>query len=392
MNARSLRAALTALLLVPSLAQAAPAATFTLNGKPASLPTVTQNGRVYVDAEAFAKALGASVTFDKAKNAFVVVTAGQNQKALTEVQGTAQLAGGEGVLGKTYTLGQGDQGLNFTLKSVEYGVTRATVGGYVYTPAADEKMLILHYTVQNPQKADRNFSYSSFKFTAVDAKDINHKFDNYVAREGTTESLGVTLKPAQKIDVVASMTVPAAGPIPKLIVAPSGEGPVLRYDLRGKATALKAPFADPADTSGTTALPTVAAQGGTYYPLGLFDLKLDSVAYTKDKIGGKAPGAGKRFLVATFSLKNGTGPTASEKNWSYSTFKIELKDADGEKVKYGDYLYKATRDETASGGLKPGEEGRFRVFFELPENVQGASVNVAEGESRTYTFDVSGAK
>lgn len=390
MNARSPRFALTALLLVSSLAQAAPAATFTLNGKPASLPTVTQNGRVYVDAEAFAKALGASVTFDKAKNSFVVVSSGS--KALTEVQGTAQLAGGDGVLGKTYTLGQGEEGLNFTLKSVEYGVARATVGNSVYVPEADEKMLILHYTVQNPQKTEKRFSYGSFKFTAVDAKDINHKFDNYVARAGTSENLNVTLKPAQKIDVVASMTVPAAGPIPKLIVAPSGNGPVLRYDLRGKATALKAPFADPADTSGATALTTVPAQGGTYYPLGLFDLKLDSVAYTKDKIGGKTPAAGKRFLVATFSLKNGTGPTTDEKRWSYGSFKFELKDADGEKVKYGDYLYKATRDETASGGLKSGEEGRFRVFFELPEDVAGATVSVSEGESRTYAFDVSGAK
>ncbi|HWG84138.1 MAG TPA: hypothetical protein VNT60_01550, partial [Deinococcales bacterium] len=256
--------------------------TYTVNGKKVSIETIERNGKVYVEASAAFKALGASVTFDKAKKSFVVVTAGQNQAQA--VQGTTQLAGGEGALGKTYTLGKDNQALNFTLDSAEFSVTRVTMGGYVYAPKPNEKLLILRFTVQNPTKSEARLAYHSFKMTAVDATDINHEMDSYIAREGTSDIIDVALKPAQKIQAYSVIKVPAAGPIPKLIVA-RGSGsntPVVRYDLRGKVKALTAPFAETTDASGVTAAETVTAKAGTYYPGKNFDLKLDSVAFSSE--------------------------------------------------------------------------------------------------------------
>ncbi len=377
------------LLAVLGLALAASTPTFVINGKPANLETLEKGGKYYVEVQSFAKALGASVTFDKAKNQYVIVSSGQ--AAQTEVAGTAQLAGGEGELGKTYTLGKNNP-INFTLRSAEYTVSRVTVGSHVYAPNAGEKLLVLHYTVQNPTKREQGIDYSSFKFTAVDAKDVNQLFNNYIAREGSSEIYQAQLKPAQKIDLIAAWAVPAAGPIPKLIVERESGAPVLRYDLRGKAKPLVAPFADPADSSGATALQEVSAAAGTYYPLKTFDMRLESVSFSSDPIDKKAPAEGKRYLVATLSIKNASGPTAREAGYSYSNFKFDLKDADGEKTNFNGYLMKAGRDEHADGSLKPGEEYKFRVYFELPQNLSGQTLYASEGDSRTYAFDISSFK
>ena len=377
------------LLALLGLALAASTPTFVINGRQATLETLEKGGKYYVEVQSFAKALGASVTYDKAKNQYLIVSTGQ--AAQTEVAGTTQLAGGEGEFGKTYTLGKNNP-LNFTLKSAEYTVSRVTVGTNIYTPKADEKLLVLHYPVQNPTQREQNVDWASFRFTAVDAKDVNQVFDNYVAREGSSEMYNARLKPAQKIDLIAAWTVPAAGVIPKLIVERESGAPVLRYDLRGRVKPLTAPFADPGDSSGATALQEVPAAPGTYYPLKLFDMKLEAVSFTTDPIDKRAPAQGKRYLVATISIKNATGPTAREANYNYGTFKFDLKDADGEKVHFDDYLMKATRDEHAEGRLKPGEEYKFRVYFEMPQDLTGQTLYALEGDSRTYAFDISSFK
>ncbi len=384
------RYAVIGLLGSLGLALAQATYTFTINGKPAKLDALEKSGKVYVEAQSFAKALGASVTFDAAKKSFVIVST--NQNAVGDVQGTTQLAGGEGAIGKTYSLGKTDNALNFTMTSLEYSLTPVTMGTSVYAPKANEKLLVLHYTVQNPQKRDVGISYSAFKITAVDAKDVNHVFDNYIARDGTNEKYDASLKPAQKVELYAAFAVPAAGQIPKLIVERNDGSPVVRYDLRGKVKPLIAPFADPADTSGASALAEVPAQTGTFYPGLNLGIKLESVAFSQDKMDAKAPADGKRYLIATFTIRNLTGATANPVSFSYSNFKIELRDAEGDKQVFNGYLIKAARDEHADGSLKPGEEYRFRVYFTLPSDLAAKTLAISEGESRAYVFDISSAK
>lgn len=368
------------------LVLAAALPTFVINGKTVKVDTLEKGGKYYVEVQSFAKALGVSLTYDRAKNQFVIVSAGQ--AAQTQVAGTTQLAGGEGELGKTYTLGKG-RPLNFTLRSAEYTVNRVTVGTHVYAPEANEKLLVLHYTVQNPTQQDQNVTWNSFKFTVVDAKDVNHVFDNYVARQGTTENYNVNLKPAQKVDLVAAWSVPASGVMPKLIVERERDAPVLRYDLRGKVKALPAPFADPADPSGATALEEVPAKPGTYYPMQIFDVKLESANFSTEPMEKRVPAEGKRYLVATLSIKNACGPTTREVNFNYGNFKFVLEDADGEKQEFDGYLIKVARDEHADGRLKPGEEYKFRIYFELPQDVAARTLYAAERDSRVYAFDLS---
>ncbi|HWG84487.1 MAG TPA: DUF4352 domain-containing protein, partial [Deinococcales bacterium] len=106
----------------------------------------------------------------------------------------------------------------------------------------------------------------------------------------------------------------------------------------------------------------------------------------------KTPKEGTRWLVATFTMRNGLGKTANAQRYAYHTYEFNLIDADGEREKFDGYLIKASRDEHADGELKPGEEARFRIFFEVPANVGVKTITAKEGDARTYSFDVSGAK
>lgn len=346
---------------------------------PSGLKTVNVKGKVFADVNVLAAAFGAKV----AKSGGVYVVGNVNV-----VQGTTQLDGENAKVGQTFTLGVKNP-LNFTLRGAEYVTSRFVVGKTVYVPKADEKLLLLHFTVHNPQQRDVRYYWADLNFTAVDALDRNREAITAVVREGTTESLAIQLKPAQKVDVVAAIRVPAAGVVPKLIVSREANAPVLRYDLRGVTKGLPAPFADPADPSGATLLAQVPAPQGSFVPMGSLDVRLDEVKFTSDALGGKTPKAGHRYLSAIFTLKNASPVDA---RYVWSDFKTSLKDADGERVPYNQKLLKASRDESTQGQLPSGEEVRVRFFFELPENVAGDTLYLTGGEGRTYAFDVKNAK
>jgi hypothetical protein len=304
----------------------------------------------------------------------------------TGVLGMVPMAGLDGKIGQTYTIGQ-DNPLNFTLNSAEYTIERVNIGTSAYLPNKDEKLLVLRFTVHNPTTSERHYSWGIIGFTAVDAMNQNREFAQAVGSRTTGEDLNMALKPAQKVEAYTVITVPAKGVVPKLIVKPT-EGGVVRYDLRGVAKPLSAPFADAADKSGATALEEIPAQADTYYPMHNFDMKLLSTTYA-DALGDVTPEEGQRFFVATVALRNGT---KAEQNYSWGTFKPELIAADDEKAEWSQALLKASRDESAEGTLKPGQEYKARIYFPLPKNVAAKTLTLAEGESHSYAFDVSNTK
>jgi hypothetical protein len=326
-----------------------------------------------------------------AKKAAAKKPAAKQPVLIREVMGIEQLLGYEGAPGQTFTLGK-DVPLNFTLRKVEYSAGRSNIGDYIAYPKGDEKLLIVRYTVQNPQNKPLNYSANYLTFRAVDASGVTRNHSGHIAREVTGEALRLTLNPGQKVDGYTAIKVAAFGEVPKLIVAHYYEtkAPIVRYDLRGKVAKLAAPVADPADAKGATARKMVPASAGTFYPITeFFDARLDSATYSTEPNMGHKAGAGKRFVNTVFTIRN-KGPRATR--YSAADFRADLKDADGEKVNYNSEMLKPSRDERASGELLPGEEARVRFFFELPQNVDARTVLLQYGydrESRTYAYDVS---
>jgi hypothetical protein len=313
--------------------------------------------------------------------------AAKSQAKPAGVLGMVPMAGVEGKIGQAYTIGQ-ESPLNFTLNSAEYTLERVNFGDDTVAPEKEEKLLVLRYTVHNPQKEERHFDWGTLNFTAVDAMNTNREYEQFAGGKETGDILAISLKPAQKVEAYGVIRVPAKGVIPKLIVKPQLGG-VIRYDLRGVVKALSAPFADAADKSGATALTDIPAQLNTYYPLQRFDIKLLETTYA-DTLGETVPEEGHKFFVAKFSIRNGT---KGEHSFDWASFKPEAKDADGETLEWTQTLLKATRNESSDGGtLKPGQEYTARYYFSLPKDASAKTFTISEGESHSYVFAVGNTK
>ena len=89
-----------------------------------------------------------------------------------ETTGTEQLKGEYGLIGHTYTLGKTNP-WNITLKSAEYSVSIVRSGDQAICPNREQKLLILHLTMHNPQKSLALLRFDTIHFTAVDANDKN---------------------------------------------------------------------------------------------------------------------------------------------------------------------------------------------------------------------------
>ncbi|GAB4455980.1 MAG: hypothetical protein OHK0029_13080 [Armatimonadaceae bacterium] len=307
------------------------------------------------------------------------------------VLGTQQLPGDFGKFGTTYTIGTREP-VNFTLNRAEYSVTPLSFDNNTYVPKADQKLLVLHYTIHNPNPQELSFDWSALRFTAVDSQDTNHDYIQAVAREGQNQPLSIRLKPAQKLEVYSAILVPAEGVVPKLIVQRERTAPVIRYDLREKVAALPEPIADTADPTGATARKDVPAVAATWYALGAFDARLEKVEYVAGPLVRREAGKGNRFVTTTFTIRN---RTARRERYYWSDFLGEVRDADGEKIPYTQAILKVTRDEAAQGELEPGEEIRIRFFFPVPEGVAAKTLRLSEGriidvrQARAFLFDLS---
>jgi len=304
--------------------------------------------------------------------------------------GTDQMPGQWGEFGKEYTIG-GTSPMNFALISAEYSVAQVKIGKEVFCPLASEKFLVLHYTIHNPQKTAQQATFNTLRFTAVGASSDSYKYSEKVAQEKDSKPLNMSLKPAQKIEAYTYIRVAAEGVIPKLIVERGSNNPVVRFDLRDKIKPLTAPFADPADTTGSTALTEVPAQMDTYYPLGDNDLKVISASYTDQPVVKEKPAKGFRFMVVTVSIKN---MDVKERKVGWKTFNPKLVAEDGEELKWKEALVHATRPEALIDvTAKPGQELQARFYFQVRTDTPAKTLSIREGsKGRVYVFDVSGVE
>ena len=384
-----LRALMLGLLLLTGMAAFA-AATVVLNGKTITVATMEANGKAYVDIVALMKLLGGKATYDAKTHKVVITTptaAGPAVKPPTSTgaPGTVQLAGENGQFGTVYSIRK-DTPLYFILKSAEFTTAQVRVGEQIFVPKAEEKLLVLHFSVQNPQKTEQYVRFDSLLFTAVDAMNVNRE---YVQSWGDAQSrnpVAISLKPAQKIDAYTVIAVPAKGTVPKLMVLPGyeGNGPILRYDLRGKIAGLKAPIADPADPTGATALETVSGTVGDAYPYASFDITVEGFSYSTTPLPEDDLEEGERYLFVTVLMNNKAGIDTYTR---WDTVDPVVTDADGAELRYNNMLL-ATANRSFSQNLKKDQEMRLRLCIKVPAGSTPAMLALKEGESRTYEFAI----
>lgn len=306
------------------------------------------------------------------------------------VKGTTQLSGENAQFGVVYTLGKTEP-FNITLKNAEYTVDQVKVGDRVYTPKAEEKLLVMHFTYHNPNRQDRFMRWDSFKFTIVDPQDQNHVGLLALGMEKDASNCAMSFKPAQKVDVFGVMSVPASGEMPKLIIE-SSDKLVLRYDLRGKVKKLPADIADPSDSAGATPLAVVDAKPSVNYPMGEhFRFTFDGAEFnSSDKLGDLKPDKKQTFAIVKFTLKN-----IGARAWSFRWDAIanKLVDVDGVALGSARGLLLASRDNSFAGPIEPGQEMKLRWVYRIPKDTPLKTFSIVEPDKgRTYNFDISSVK
>lgn len=304
------------------------------------------------------------------------------------VKGTKQFSGDKAVPGQEYTLGKSSP-MNFKLNSVEYSTDRFRVGDDAYMPTGAEKLLILRYTLHNPDSRERHVRFDTFHFTAVDDTNTNQEGRQKVGVESTKLDLGISLKPGQKVDAYTCIAVPAKGTVPKLIVK-STDNLVLRYDLNRKIKPLTGPALDPAAKDGATALAEVPAEIGKTYQVGLFDITVDGMAYSTTSLKDRELKDGERNFIVSATVKNGH---PGEQDFRFDTIHMQYADQDGAGISHYQELLAASRDVSFQTNLAFEKSVKVRFHVKVAKDQQVAKVTMSQGYSpRTFVFDASAAK
>lgn len=310
-------------------------------------------------------------------------------KPSTAIKPAKPMPGQWAVLGKPYYLGTGGYTIVFTLKSVEFSGSRLYFGHTVVSPNKNEKLLVIHYSLQNPQKSEYSVNWATCRFTAVDSSDNNRESNVDVGQENNKENLGVNLKPAQKVDCYTYIKLPNDTQAPKLIVTPPEDNAmVLRYDLHGKVKAIEPMFADPKDETGATALSEVPAEKGKFYPGYNFDFTFNGITFLSGPYAEREPDEGYGWAILEATIKNQSKERQSI-NWATLTPTLK-----GKSGTINMSLFSSLEGtENFMTDLDPGESVGVQYCFQVKNNAELRSFGLEEGEdARRFVWDLGAVK
>jgi hypothetical protein len=328
------------------------------------------------------------------------------------VKGQNQLSGINGQFGVTYSL---KTNFNCTLLSAAYSLEPFVA----YTPLsaeADKKLFVVDFALKNIAPTDNFFDPNGF-MTLVDDKGQLFPDGSAGLKDTGLKGTSITLRPGQgvgqpelKNPLQMAWSIPADARIVKIMINRGRIGKdeeVVRYmmagaskeeageagDAKNAAAPLSEKDRDPKDARGFTPLSVGPAKTGEYVTSGWFALRLDSFAYATGAIlDGQEAEEGKRFAVATFTVKALTPRELSIFDVIGDPPAYEIKDGDGETLKTT-FFRKLKKDEPAEREFKAaGEEYPFRVIFQIGKDSTAKTLFFGTANSRKFIVDVSTVK
>ena len=285
-----------------------------------------------------------------------------------------EMPGQWGELGKNYITAGRSHKLLFRVTSLEYRVAPVVIGNSTYAPKADEKLLVVHFVLQNAEDTAYTVSWNALTMNAIDANEVTCKAGTSMGAEADGKSVGVELKPAQKIEVYRVIRVGAAGPAKKLIVF-RDQPPVVRYDLleKCKPTPLPKELADPADATGTTPAQPLIAKIGQKMPLGEVETTVDGWQQGQPTADGKAPKAGNQWVYVTATITN---VSAKDQRLTHALVRpMLLSGEDQFKSRYA--LFAVDSDQVMTPPvLAPGASRTIRWALEVPATLNQPTLQI----------------
>ena len=291
--------------------------------------------------------------------------------------GTVQLPGDKGKVGVTYQLGAKGRELHFTLDSATVGMNFSAPEDSLVA-GESQRILILNFTVQNPQKEEMSLGATTFGFTAVSPDDENFNFSGYILGLPKKGKISQSLKPAQKVKCVVAFPIYATGPVTKVMVN-KGDAPILRYDLTGKLVKMESAFSkDGIDLDQTTKFPMLAK--GETLDMGEFGVTYNGWEFTTEKIKGYAPSEGYKYLVIKTSYKN---LVAMDAFLSFAYFDWTVSDGSGQKLAWNkDILFEGSDDSIYQKLVFGEDEIKGRVYYQVPETMNSFAATLTHVASK----------
>ncbi len=322
----------------------------------------------------------------------------QTKKPVLTTQGTQQMAGDTVKLGTERTLGKAWP-MNIALLKLDYQAGRVVVGEDAYRAGKDQKFLVVHYALHNPQKSEQLVRFDSFRFTAVDDKGTNHDFEQVVGVEATKERLDLSLKPGQKIEAYTFIRVPAQGSIQKLMVISSDDIAMRFVPEKTDIKPLEEAYRDPADATGYTARESVPAKLGETFELPMgesnsgdyFDVQAVKLAKVEGNLGDHEVDEGKQLVTLTLKVTNAGKHDGAL--FRFDSFGAVVKTEDGEDFGNNNIMIHASESRDVEFHIDKGATVTFRTVFQVPANAKLKTL-VLRGpgeDGRAHTIDISGA-
>ncbi len=296
--------------------------------------------------------------------------------------GTVQLPGDNGKLGTTYQLGDKGDELHLTLDSVAVA-PYFSAGDDLILAKKGERILLINYTVQNPQKSkDMRLDWNSFKFTAISPNDGNFTGSNYIYQTDTGTRYSSDLKPAQKVKVTAVLTIYPDGPLKKLMVQ-RGSGAVLRYDLDGKLTKTTSSFAP----NGLDFVDEIKTPINQKFDVGGTEVEVQEIAVHPGALGRYSASTTNAFFTVQLKLTN---LHKKKQKYDWNTFTPSLTDENGEALNYFKDFVSVTSQSSLATEVDPGESVRGWLVFTGPKAIVPTKLKLQHNwTSRTATLSLS---
>lgn len=284
-------------------------------------------------------------------------------------------------IGQKYRVGN-ENPVNLTVNRMEYTVNRVKAGNAYSRPAADEKFLVLHYTIQNPQKEDINVGRVSIDWKATDINEVNKNQEN-VCVEETGRILDQSLSPGQSINCYTYFLMPADGPSVLLTGASHDDmKTIARYRLNGKVEPLSELYRNTQDPSGATPLSSVSAELGTVMQVGDYDMKVEKVETITQPMLDWEQQKDTVYMLATIECKS-----FAEQAFSVPVNNIVLEDTDGQTYdRLG--ILSASSIREIDPKPEPGTTIKFRLAFRVPKGVRIKDMVMKYDLTRRVVFNM----
>ncbi|MFM9872443.1 MAG: hypothetical protein ACKVQS_03135 [Fimbriimonadaceae bacterium] len=198
------------------------------------------------------------------------------------------------VLKQPYVMGEKGNQLHFTLDS-------AQVAGYypapddIFIAGENQRLLILTFTVKNPEKKEVSLGSSTFTYSVTSPDDENFEFRGYLLHAKKKSHLSQTLKAQQSVQCSIVLPIYSVGPVSNIQIR-RGDDFLLRYNLTGKIPPVdslfvhqgidfhKFPRTSPLEPEGTT-------------DMGGYQITFKRVYYTNEPIMTNPPPADHTYMV-----------------------------------------------------------------------------------------------